>query len=282
MTESFLFVYNPKAGRKFDKKIIEQIQKLLSENTHSKFIRIDDLAKEDTSPFNKIIAIGGDGTVNTVAKLCFENNKILGIIPKGSGDGLARHLNLERDVAQNIATIERNKTILADTASLSGHFFINVAGTGFEAEVAHLFGKGTVRGILGYIKTIIMVFNKYQERSVEIINGSETQKINYFSLSIANGSQWGNDFVIANEAKLNDGLLNIVALKKPKLWQIPSLLLYLKGKNIKVNKLCKNYSAEKIRIVGSSKKWHIDGEPIRLKRKNTIEIIPQSLKILIN
>ena len=105
--------------------------------------------------------------------------------------------------------------------------------------------------------------------------------VEYFSLSVANGSQWGNNFEIASKADIQDGLLDVAIMKKPKWYQIPSLITYLKTKQQKNNSLFTYYKASEIDIKQSGKVWHIDGEPILLKKKKEIRLVPQSLKVIV-
>jgi len=278
----YLFVYNKKAGKKFQPSIVAQIESFLPKETDCHFVEIQHLGElKNKEQFDVLVAIGGDGTVNTVADLAAKHNNILAIIPKGSGDGLARFLAIPRTLEAAVNVILEQNIILIDTAYLSNNFFINVAGSGFEAEVAHQFGKVGVRGLIGYIKTTAKMFKNHPERIVKMKVDGIRHSIEYFSLSIANGSQWGNNFEIASKADIQDGLLDVAVMKKPKWHQIPSLLAYLKTKVQKDNSLFTYYKASEIDIKQSGKIWHIDGEPILLKNKKEIRLVPQSLKVIV-
>ena len=278
----FLFVYNKKAGKRFEPSIVEQISSNMPAQADFTFVDIREFETfQNLTSFDIFIAIGGDGTVNYVASKCHEFNKVLGIIPKGSGDGLARFLGISRNVQQALALILKGNQTAIDVAFLSDHFFINVAGTGFEAKVAHQFGKEGIRGLWGYIKTIKQIFSKHEEREVNITVDGQKMKVTYFSLSIANGSQWGNNFEIASKADIQDGLLDVAVMRKPKIWQIPALIAHLKNKKQNNTKLFDYYKAAEIDIKKSGKKWHIDGEPIFLKNKKSIRVEPKGIKIIV-
>jgi diacylglycerol kinase (ATP) len=278
---STLFVYNKKAGKNFKLGIVDQISSLLPSYYKHEFVDIREFDDYDCSSFKTLVAIGGDGTVNTVASKAHQLNKTLGIIPKGSGDGLARFLKIPRNIKGALKTILADNTAFIDVAFVSDHFFINVTGTGFEAKVAHKFGNTGIRGIKGYIKAIIELFNTHQEREITLKVDGETTVVKYFSLSIANGAQWGNNFEIASKADIQDGLLDVAIMRKPKITQIPLLLAYLRNHNQSDNKLFNYYKAAEIDIKKSGKKWHIDGEPISLKKKKEVRIVPRSLNIII-
>lgn len=279
---NYLFVYNKKAGKKFEPSVVSQVESKLPKNTDYHFVEIQNLKKlKEKKKFDVFVAIGGDGTVNTVAKLAAKHDKILAVIPRGSGDGLARFLAIPRFIGSAVEVLLQHNVLLIDTAYLSGHFFINVAGSGFEAEVAHQFGKAGIRGLMGYISTTAKIFKQHTERVVKMKVDGVKYSVEYFSLSVANGSQWGNNFEIASKADIQDGLLDVAIMKKPKWYQIPSLITYLKTKQQKNNSLFTYYKASEIDIKQSGKVWHIDGEPILLKKKKEIRLVPQSLKVIV-
>lgn len=276
---NILFVYNKKAGKRFEPSVVNEISEVIPDSEDYTFVDIHDLGNTTIEPFDTLVAIGGDGTVNTVAELAAANHKTLGIIPKGSGDGLARFLGIPRHTFRALEIILYGKKEKIDSAEVSGKFFINVAGAGFEAEIAHRFGSEGIRGLRGYAKTIFESFSKQGEKEVTLtINGKKT-RLSFFSLSIANGAQWGNNFEIASKADIQDGLIDIAVMKKPKWYQIMGLLSYLKSKNQSNNSLFTYYKASEIDIKRSGKKWHLDGEPIILKNKKTIKVNSNSLEV---
>lgn len=276
-----LFIYNKKAGKKFEPSTVNIISELVPQSFDFSFVDIRDFNSYDISSFDTLTAIGGDGTVNTVAKVATEQNKTLAIIPKGSGDGLARFLGISKNVHAALETVLQGKTIRIDTAEVSDQFFINVAGAGFEAEVAHKFGREGVRGLKGYAKTIINCFDKRKEKNVRLFMDGKESILPFFSLSIANGAQWGNNFEIASNADIQDGYLDVAIMRKPKIHQIPKLIRFLRGKKQYNNSLFSYFKAEKIDINKSGKLWHIDGEPVILKKTKTVTIAPKSLKIIV-
>ncbi len=278
---STLFVYNKKAGKNFQIGIVEQIKSLLPADFKHQFVDIREFETYDSSPFDTLVAIGGDGTVNTVAEKAYRQNKTLAIIPKGSGDGLARFLKISRVTKAAVETLLQQHKIPVDVGFVSEQFFVNVTGAGFEAKVAHKFGKEGIRGIRGYIKAIVELFKTHQEREVKLKVDGDTKLVKYFSLSIANGAQWGNNFEIASEADIQDGLLDIAIMRKPRFVQIPQLISYLRNHKQQSNNLFTYYKASEIDIKKSGKKWHIDGEPIVLRKKKEVRIDSKSLNVIV-
>ena len=275
-----LFVYNKKAGSRFRLSLIDEIKSNLPDDFQSEFIEIQNFNTFNSTNFDCLVAVGGDGTVNTVAKRAQTEGKIMAIIPQGSGDGLARFLGLTKDIAKDIKTILNGHKIQIDTAEVSGHFFVNIAGSGFEAQVAHAFDSAGIRGLMGYAKTILKLYREKHEKQISLTLTNNQIKLPFFSLSIANGNQWGNNFEIASKANIQDGLLDIAIMRKPKWYQIPNLFLFLKNKR-KSNSLITYYKAERIDMEESEEVWHIDGEPILLENKQTVHIHPKSLTIIV-
>ena len=275
-----LFVYNKKAGNKFKSTLIDEIKANLPSKFQSEFVEIQKFDTFKTNDFECLVAVGGDGTVNTVAKRACNEKKVLAIIPQGSGDGLARFLGLTKNIAREVKTILNGHTIQVDTADVSGRFFVNIAGIGFEAEVADAFNKAGIRGVLGYARTIAKLFYHKKEEYVSLTLSNTKLKLPFFSLSIANGNQWGNNFKIASKAEIQDGLLEIAIMRKPKWYQLINLILFLKNKQ-KDSPHITYYQADKIDVEYTGKTWHVDGEPISLKGKKTVHIHPKSLTIIV-
>ena len=275
-----LFVYNKKAGSRFKLALIDEIKSNLPDNFQFEFIEIQNFNTFNSTNFDCLVAVGGDGTVNTVAKKAQTEGKIMAIIPQGSGDGLARFLGLTKDITKDIKTILNGHKIQVDTAEVSGHFFVNIAGSGFEAQVAHAFDSANIRGLMGYAKTILKLYREKHEKQISLTLSNNQIKLPFFSLSIANGNQWGNNFEIASKADIQDGLLDIAIMRKPKWYQIPNLILFMKNRR-KSNSLISYYKAERIDIEESEDLWHVDGEPILLKNKQTVHIHPKSLTIIV-
>ncbi len=278
---NILFVYNKKAGKKFEPSVVNEITELMPKSIRFSFVDIREIDTYDVTVFDTLVAIGGDGTVNTVAKIASKNNKTLGVIPKGSGDGLARFLTIPRDTKMAVRALLNGKTIAIDTARVDDVFFINVAGAGFEAEVAHKFGKEGIRGLKGYAKTILESFSGREEKKVTLTLDGKKTTLPFFSLSIANGAQWGNNFEIASNADIQDGLLDVAIMRKPKWHQILGLVSFLKSKKQVNNALFTYYKASEINVKRSGKLWHIDGEPIVLKNKKRVVIYQKNLRTIV-
>jgi len=157
----------------------------------------------------KIIAVGGDGTINEVASVLVNKTIPLGIIPVGSGNGLARHLNIPLNYKKAFQKALVGATIKIDVGHINNKPFFCTAGVGFDAAVAHRFANSKGRGLLNYIKATIITLFKYKPIQVSI-NNAPVEKI--FSLSIANANQFGNNAFISPFSNIQDGQFELVKI----------------------------------------------------------------------
>jgi YegS/Rv2252/BmrU family lipid kinase len=176
----------------------------------------------------RVIAWGGDGTVNEVGRALLRAPAALGIVPAGSGNGLARALGLPRRPEAALSHAFDAPTALIDAGELAGHVFVNVAGLGFDALVAHAFSRrGGARGLQRYVRVVSRELFGYRPSTYRVSIDGETHEYRAFLLSIANGPQWGNGARIAPGARFDDGLLDIVIAQAPgalaALLQVPRL-----------------------------------------------------------
>jgi len=130
--------------------------------------------------FDMVFAVGGDGTVNEVAQGLVGSNVSMGILPKGSGNGLARHLGVPMKFSDALKLMNSNQVINMDTMSINGKLSVNVSGIGFDGHVAGLFGKNGKRGLAGYTKLVLKEFMSYKELQdkVDVDSGAhETSRV---------------------------------------------------------------------------------------------------------
>ena len=276
-----LFVYNKKAGRKFKSELISLITQHSAFQSNDEIVEIQALSNQEErcTDYDVLVAVGGDGTVNYIASIAYKYKKILSVIPAGSGDGLARHLGISRNINKALNTLQQAQATLIDVCFIDNHFFINLAGCGFEADVAHAFNKMDNRGLWGYLRTVVKLYGATNNQHLVInVDGNEL-KLDAFSFSLANGSQWGNNFTIAGNAILQDGKVQIAVMKKPKLYQVPGLLFSIFNNKQVDSKVLSYYSGSKIEFISVPDRWHLDGEPLSHK-PNTLTIDSKKLKII--
>lgn len=229
-----------------------------------------------------IVVVGGDGTVNLVCQEIINTEVLLAIAPMGSGNGLARQTGFNQSFEVicnkiNNSNVENYKRI--DVGKVNDQIFVNVAGIGFDAHISKVFSKLGKRGLKSYASAVMMEFKSFQSSLFNININGEKADYEAFMVNVANGTQWGNDFYIAPEASLDDGLLDLIIVRKPSLMQISSLFWSLK---MRKNHACiTKLRSERIEISSdSTKPSHVDGEPLLSESYWTFEVIKNAVKIL--
>lgn len=231
-----------------------------------------------------IVAVGGDGTVNEVASQMINSSSTLGIIPMGSGNGLARHLGISLNIEKAFELINKQDTSVIDTGSVNGKEFISIAGIGFDAFVAEKFSLGNRRGFLGYFQIVANEYLFYKPHTYKITfeDGKEITEKALF-IAFANSNQFGYNTTIAPNAKIQDGLLDVCIVKKPHIYGIPMIANLLLLRMIDASPLVTIVKAKSLTIIRDNNDVvNIDGEPLYLAKDLEIKINPLSLKIIIN
>jgi diacylglycerol kinase (ATP) len=230
--------------------------------------------------YDCVVAVGGDGTVNEVAQGLVHSTMAMGIIPKGSGNGLARHLCIPVSVPKSLSTLFTSQLISMDTFRMNGKLSLNVSGIGFDGHIANLFAKDKKRGFQGYTKLTLNEFFQFKEFEAEIETEEQTIKRNAFVIAIANSSQYGNNARIAPAASVCDQLLHINILKKVPPYRLDFIYSFFYGK-IDKSPFCEVFQTNKMTIrLDKPMAFHIDGEPCGTSNVFTIELLPYSLKML--
>lgn len=230
-----------------------------------------------------IVAVGGDGTINETAHSLIDSDCSLGIIPLGSGNGLARTLKLpllpQLAIKNNI---NKKRISRIDTATVNGVPFVSIAGFGLDAETADAFAKDGRRGFFTYSKIAIDKYLHSQPESCRItIDNCKTFVCEPMMVTIANSTQFGYDARIAPNALLDDGKLDVCLLHKPELSAAPIVATQLLDGRISHSPYFRTIQASKIKINRTADAVvNIDGEPIMMNKDLLVEIKPLSLNVL--
>lgn len=283
-----LFIINPISGGK-SKETLPTIIGHYFENESYKIVWTDkaghatDLVTAGIRDgFTHYIAVGGDGTVNEVAKTLIGTDFAMGIIPFGSGNGLARHNKIHMDLRRALILTKEAKIKRIDTCTLNDIPFINMAGVGFDAHIGAIFDKSKGRGFQRYITTTINEYKNYIPQSYKVYaNGLELTQ-DAFLISFANSSQYGNNAFIAPQADIADGLLDVCILKPfPKL-KIAEIAYRLFAKNIDKSIYVKTFKANSLVIERQNEGViHVDGEPFQTGKRLEIKVFPKSLNLIV-
>lgn len=240
------------------------------------------LAKEAVDKgYEAVVAIGGDGSINEIASVLIHTSTALGIIPNGSGNGLAHYLNIPFNVKKAVQIINEFKHITIDTASINNIPFVSVAGIGFDALVAKEFAQSKTRGFFSYLKIIVFNYLVYFRKKYILYVNNKKIKRKAMMISLANSNQFGYNSVIAPDAKINDGYINVCIIDKVPVFEagIISLLLFLK--KIDISKRIEIFKCKEITVLQNKNRVvHIDGDPTYQGKKLVFKVIPASLKII--
>jgi diacylglycerol kinase (ATP) len=288
MNKKTAFVINPNAGVKKKIDIQAFITEHFPKHIHFDFIIWDN--KDDfesikqqilRNNYSTVVACGGDGTVNQVASVVVNTSMSIGILPLGSGNGLARSNKIPMDLKQALAVIAKGAVRKMDSALINGIPYFCTAGVGFDALIANCFATSTKRGFATYINTTIKEFFNYKPNHYAITVDGVKTNVDAFLITIANAGQWGNNVYIAPSAKLDDGLLRVSILKPFSKRSIPSIGLKLFLKKIDTAKNFMALVGKKIEIEFDNElPVHFDGEPILVKNKLNIGVVPLSLNVV--
>lgn len=235
-----------------------------------------------------VVAVGGDGTVNEVGKALIGAEAAMGVIPMGSGNGLALHLGIPTKVEAAIKLINRNRTQLIDCGIVNNRPFFCTSGVGFDAEVSKEFACSERRGLFSYAEIALAKWRSYKPDTYTIHSVSRfgEKKLLFsgeaFLVTIANAAQWGNNAYIAPNASVTDGLLDLIIVKSLPLWKIPKLGWNLFHKTLYHNSNIESYTMHGFSISRNlSELAHIDGDPLQLGSALNFSIRPSVLKVLV-
>ncbi len=229
-----------------------------------------------------IVAVGGDGSVNEIAKELINTDSVLGIVPAGSGNGLAHHLGIPISLKRAIEVINMGNTLKMDTGMVNNKVFVSLAGIGFDGLVAAKYAKTKIRGFLSYLKIATEEYPKYKPKKYTIEINGKTLKQRALFIIFANSNQFGYNAPIAPEASVSDGLLDVVISQKPLMVEMPLIAGLMYWRKIDKTKYVEVIKSSEIVVSTKKKRWvNIDGEAIKMDKKIHIKVIPHSLNIIV-
>ncbi|MDR0995578.1 MAG: diacylglycerol kinase family lipid kinase [Tannerella sp.] len=229
-----------------------------------------------------ILAVGGDGTVNEVASAMLYSEATLGIIPKGSGNGLARELRLPLDAKRAVDIIAEGFEQPIDACEANGSVFFTTCGVGFDAVVSRKFATEKRRGSLSYVKSAIEEYLAYKPEVYALSIGEQCFREEAFLVACANASQYGYNAYIAPHASLTDGLMDITVLTPFTPLDVPQIALQLFTRTIDKNSRIRTFQTERLTIDRQKPGvMHLDGTPIETGEHIEIHILPKALKVLV-
>lgn len=283
-----LFIINPIAGTRSKKDIPLLIKQGLDKNKFIVDLAFTEKADHATAlaqeavvaNYDLVVAVGGDGTINEVARGLVNTPVALGIIPMGSGNGLARHLQIPMNVKQAINKLNHYHALKIDTGRIDGHLFLCTAGVGFDAKVSHEFSKEKIRGFFTYFRIAMNNFLSASASSWEIEIDGRSETVEGLLLTIANANQYGNNVFIAPQAQIQDGEFDVCVLKNFSFYNSPLVLKDIFNKTLHKNRFYSLRKGKQLVIKNEGEiEIHYDGEPMLVQGDIKVDIQPLSLNV---
>lgn len=240
-------------------------------------------AKAKDDGVDVVVAIGGDGTVNEVARAIVHSDTALGIIPCGSGNGLARHLLLPLNVRKAIEVINRCEIRQLDYGIINDYPFFCTCGMGFDAFVSMKFAEAGKRGPITYVENVLREGLKYKPETYTIEDENGTLQYKAFLISCANASQYGNNAYIAPQASMSDGLMDVIIMEPFDVFEAPQISIEMFSKTLDKNSKIKTFRTRHLHIHRDKPGViHYDGDPVMTGADIDIELKPKGINIIVN
>lgn len=240
-------------------------------------------AKAKDDGVDVVVAIGGDGTVNEVARAIVHSSTALGIIPCGSGNGLARHLLLPLNVRKAIEVINRCEIRQLDYGIINDYPFFCTCGMGFDAFVSMKFAEAGKRGPITYVENVLREGLKYKPETYTIEDDNGTLRYKAFLISCANASQYGNNAYIAPQASMSDGLMDVIIMEPFDVFEAPQISIEMFSKTLDKNSKIKTFRTRHLHIHRDKPGViHYDGDPVMTGADIDIELKPKGINIIVN
>jgi len=290
MKKKIAFIINPKSGTASKENIPDIISQDLDKELYTHEVVFTEFrghgsaltGKFVSEHYDVVVAVGGDGTVNEVARELRHTDVSLGIIPIGSGNGLARHLGIPMNVRKAVQQLNYSESILMDYGLVNNQPFFCTCGTGFDAYVSMEFAKGQKRGVMAYVEKMITGYFSYKPQNFHLKGEGIDFKSKAFVLTFANAAQWGNNAYIAPQASVQDGKLDISIMGNFPLIAIPTLALQLFTKTIDKDWFMSTFRAGEVLLEREeSGPFHYDGEPYEEGTTIKVSIVKDGLKVLV-
>ena len=291
MKKKIVFIMNPISGTSDKKDIPYLIEELLDKEQFDYSIRETEyaghayeIAKESKEQgIDIVVAVGGDGTVNEVGRALVHSNTALGIIPTGSGNGLARHLLIPMKIKGAIQVLNDCEITDLDYGIINEHPFFCTCGVGFDAFISEKFAEAGKRGPITYLENILKEGLKYEPETYEIEAENGTIKKKAFLISCANASQYGNNAYIAPQASMSDGMIDVIIMEPFDALEASQISIEMFNKTLDKNNKIKTFRSKEIKIYRKAPGViHYDGDPTETGKEIVVTLKEKGIKILTN
>ena len=230
-----------------------------------------------------VVAVGGDGTVNEVARSLVHTQTALGIVPCGSGNGLARHLCIPIDMRKAVGIINQCQVEAFDYGVINGQPFFCTCGMGFDAFISLKFAEAGKRGPITYVENVLKEGLKYKPETYEIVDESGTMRYKAFLIACANASQYGNNAYIAPGATMKDGEMDVIIMEPFDVLDAPQIAADLFMKTLGNNSKIKTFRTRHLTIPRQEPgAIHYDGDPIMTNNDIDVHMEHMGIRIVTN
>lgn len=289
--KKIVFIINPISGTQGKEQILKWIEEDLDKEQYIREIIYTEYAghavelaaqKADEGAY-AVVAIGGDGTINEIARSLVHTQTALGIIPCGSGNGLARHLQIPLEPRKAIEILNKGKIETIDYGKINGRPFFCTCGVGFDALVSLKFSQAGKRGPLTYLEQTLRESLQYEPEVYELeMDGNVSTRYKAFLIACGNASQYGNNAYITPRATLDDGLLDVTILEPFTMLDVPTLAFQLFNKRIDQNSRIKTFQCKSLCIHRSNPGVvHYDGDPMMTDKDVEVKIVQKELRVIV-
>ena len=289
MKKKIRFTINPRSGTREGNELRALINNTIDKNIFDFEIiptryaghGVELAAEAVKENYFAVVCAGGDGSVQEIARSTAGTSTALGIIPKGSGNGFARHLNIPMEAEKALKIINNGKSMAVDVLKVNGKICTNVFGIGFDGHIANLFSTMPKRGFITYARLVIGRFNAFAPLQLQMTVDGKDMQCTSFLLTFANGSQFGNNATIAPQADMTDGMMEVCSIKKFPFAAAPSLIYLLMKKQINKSRYYTMFRAKEIVIhLKHAVEAHLDGEPAVVDNEVKVEVVPKFLNVI--
>ncbi len=291
LKEKILVIINPISGTRQKMNLPLIISQFIDRNVYEvqvvytgyKGEATEIVSRKLTENYRYFVAVGGDGTVNEIAKALIGTQGIMGIIPVGSGNGLARHLKIPLIPEKAIGVINRQNYQSIDYGLINNVPFFCCCGVGFDAHIGHKFSQAKSRGFSSYVKTTVQEYINYKPEVYQLtVDNKQTIKHKAFLITFANGSQYGNNAYIAPLADIRDGKFDICILSPFRAFKAPAIGARLFSGNIDKSQHMHTEKASKAILEREAEGViHFDGEPCMMGKRLEISVVNKGLNVFV-
>lgn len=289
--KKIVFVINPISGTQGKEQILAWVNEKLDREKYDMEVvyteyaghAVKIAAQKAAEKAFAVVAIGGDGTINEIARSLVHTDTALGIIPCGSGNGLARHLQIPLEPKKAVDILNEGRLEVIDYGKINDKPFFCTCGVGFDAFVSLKFSQAGKRGPLTYLEQTLLESLKYRPEVYELeMDGNASARYRAFLIACGNASQYGNNAYITPRATLDDGLLDVTILEPFTVLDVPSLSFQLFNKTIDQNSRIKTFQCKSLRIHRSKPGVvHFDGDPMMAGEDIEVSIVQRELKVIV-